>query len=76
MAAIPLGYIESSGRPYGLHAIASAHQEAKLVRFMAACERVFPRRQVPDLEACAKARKEDRLFSSALVMICNALYRG
>ncbi|EEU40698.1 uncharacterized protein NECHADRAFT_76112 [Fusarium vanettenii 77-13-4] len=56
MAAVPLGYIESSGRPYGLQAIAPAHQEAKLVRFMAAWERVFPPRRVPDLEACEKAR--------------------
>ncbi|RMJ11706.1 hypothetical protein CDV36_008675 [Fusarium kuroshium] len=57
MAEIPLGYIESSGRPYGLQAIAKAHQEPKLVKFMAACERVFPRRRVPDMEACEKARK-------------------
>ncbi|KAJ4226433.1 hypothetical protein NW759_005020 [Fusarium solani] len=56
MAAVPLGYIESSGRPYGLQAIAPAGQEAKLVRFMAAWERVFPPRRVPDLEACEKAR--------------------
>ncbi|KAM6533989.1 hypothetical protein FALCPG4_006928 [Fusarium falciforme] len=56
IAAVPLGYIESSGRPYGLQAIAPAHQEVKLVRFMAACERVFPPRRVPDLEACEKAR--------------------
>ncbi|WAO85009.1 Hypothetical protein NCS54_00224200 [Fusarium falciforme] len=56
MAAVPLGYIESSGRPYGLQPIAPAHQEAKLVRFMAAWERVFPPRRVPDLEACEKAR--------------------
>ncbi|KAJ4326972.1 hypothetical protein N0V84_002585 [Fusarium piperis] len=56
MAAVPLGFIESSGRPYGLQAVAQAHQEAKLVRFMAACERVFPPRRQPDLEACKKAR--------------------
>lgn len=56
MAEVPLGYIESSGRPYGLQAIAKAHQEGKLVKFMAACERVFPRRRVPDMEACENAR--------------------
>ncbi|KAI8723213.1 Amidase domain-containing protein [Fusarium sp. LHS14.1] len=56
MAAVPLGYNESSGRLYGLQAIAQAYQEAKLVKFMTACECVFPRRRVPDLEACKKAR--------------------
>ena len=58
MAAVPLGYIESSGRPYGLQAIAPANQEAKLIRFMAAWEQCFPPRRVPDLEACARARAE------------------
>ncbi|KAK7431184.1 hypothetical protein QQZ08_002224 [Neonectria magnoliae] len=33
MAAVPLGYIESSGTPYGLQAIAPAYEEAKLVKF-------------------------------------------
>ena len=56
MAAVPLGYIESSGRPYGLQAIAPAHEEGKLIKFMAAWERIFPPRRLPDLEACAKAR--------------------
>ncbi|CAM1505655.1 Fc.00g112920.m01.CDS01 [Cosmosporella sp. VM-42] len=56
MAAVPLGYIESSGRPYGLQAIAPAHEEWKLVKFMAAWERVFPPRRLPDMDACAKAR--------------------
>ncbi|KAF4513450.1 hypothetical protein G6O67_000720 [Ophiocordyceps sinensis] len=58
MAAVPLGYIKSSGRPYGLQAIAPAHQEKKLVAFMAAWERIFPPRRVPDLDACAKARAD------------------
>ncbi|KPM45951.1 hypothetical protein AK830_g653 [Neonectria ditissima] len=58
MAAVPLGYIESSGRPYGLQAIAPAYEEAKLVKFMAAWDRIFPPRRVPDLDACAKARAD------------------
>lgn len=58
MAAVPVGYIKSSGRPYGLQAIAPAYQESKLVRFMAAWEQVFPPRRVPDLDACAKARAD------------------
>ncbi|KAJ9137774.1 Amidase signature domain [Coniochaeta hoffmannii] len=58
MAAVPLGYIESSGRPYGLQAIAPANQEAKLIKFMAAWEQCFPPRRVPDLEACARARAD------------------
>lgn len=56
MAAVPLGYIASSGRPYGIQASAPAGQEKKLVRFMAAWEKVFPPRQIPDLDACGKAR--------------------
>ena len=56
MAAVPLGYMESSGRPYGLQAIAPANEEGKLIRFMAAWERIVPPRRLPDLEACAEAR--------------------
>ena len=56
MAAVPLGYIESSGRPYGLQAVAPAREESKLIKFMAAWENISPPRRVPDLEACEKAR--------------------
>lgn len=56
MATVPLGYIESSGRPYGLQAVARAGEEWKLVKFMAIWERISPPRRVPDLEACAAAR--------------------
>jgi amidase len=57
MASVPLSYIESSGRPYGLQAIAPANQEARLVEFMAAWESIMPPRRLPDLEACARARE-------------------
>ena len=56
MAGVPLGYIESSGRPYGLQAVAPANEEERLVRFMAAWESISPPRRLPDLSACEKAR--------------------
>jgi amidase len=56
MSTMPLGYVSSSGRPYGLQAIAQANAEGKLVKLMAAWESIRPSRRVPDLEACEKAR--------------------
>lgn len=56
MAGVPLGYVESSGRPYGLQVVARANEEEKLVKFMAAWESISPPRRVPDLLACEKAR--------------------
>ncbi|KAI9148400.1 Calcium-transporting ATPase [Paramyrothecium foliicola] len=56
MAAMPLGYIASSGRPYGLLAIAKANEEAKLVKLMAIWNAISSPRRVPNLESCAKAR--------------------
>lgn len=53
-----MGYVESSGRPYGLHVIARAHEEAKIVRFMSAWEQTFPARRVPDLDKVTRTRKE------------------
>lgn len=53
---MPLGYVSSSGRPYGLQAVAQANAEGKLVKLMAAWESIRPPRRVPDLEACEKAR--------------------
>nr|UMZ45363.1 hypothetical protein [Paramyrothecium roridum] len=57
MAAMPLGYIASSGRPYGLLAIAKANEEAKLVKLMAIWNAISSPRRVPNLESCAKARQ-------------------
>lgn len=56
MASVPLGYVENSGRPYGLQAVAPKNQEALLAKFMAAWELIMPPRRLPDLEACEKAR--------------------
>lgn len=47
LASIPFGYVESSGRPYGLHVIARAHEEGKIVSFMSAWENIWPVRRVP-----------------------------
>ena len=49
IASVPLGYIEYSGRPYGLQLIAKAAQEAILIRAMSAWERMMPTRRAPDL---------------------------
>ncbi|PVH86312.1 amidase signature enzyme [Cadophora sp. DSE1049] len=53
LASIPFGYVESSGRPYGWHVIASAHEEGKIVSFMSAWESIWPVRRIPDLAAAA-----------------------
>lgn len=57
MSTSPLGYVYSSGRPFGLQAIAPANQEANLVKFMAVWDSIRPSRRVPDLAACEKARQ-------------------
>ena len=36
IAAVPLGYVETSGRPYGAQLIAKASDEATLIRAMSA----------------------------------------
>ncbi|KAH9209837.1 amidase signature domain-containing protein [Leptodontidium sp. 2 PMI_412] len=55
LASIPFGYVESSGRPYGLHVIARAHEEGKIVSFMSAWESIWPVRRVPDLTAAERS---------------------
>ncbi len=49
IAAVPYGNVDFEGnhRPYGLFALASEHQDALLVEFMSAWERVAPPRQTP-----------------------------
>jgi amidase len=51
LASILFKYVESSGRPYGLHVIAKANEEEKTVRFMSVWKRTVEPRRVPDLEA-------------------------
>ena len=71
MAGLPLGYIESSGRPYELQVVARANEETKRVKSMAARESISPPRRVPDLMAYEKARrlmcswKEDKINSES-----------
>ncbi|KAH7386225.1 amidase signature domain-containing protein [Cadophora sp. MPI-SDFR-AT-0126] len=51
IAAVPLGYADFNGRPFGLVALAAEHQEAKLFNFMAAWEVTFgPRKPPPMLQ--------------------------
>lgn len=48
MANLPLGYARINGRPFGMCAIAGAHQEGLLIRFMSAWEQTFnTKRQLP-----------------------------
>ena len=49
IAAVPLGYIESSGRPYGVQIIAKANRGETLIGAMSAWERMMPARRAPDL---------------------------
>ncbi|KUJ15904.1 amidase signature enzyme [Mollisia scopiformis] len=49
LAVFPLGQMKFNGRPFGLVALTRAHGEDKLLRFMSAWEKTFPRRPVPDL---------------------------
>jgi Asp-tRNA(Asn)/Glu-tRNA(Gln) amidotransferase A subunit family amidase len=51
LATIPFRYVESSGRPYGLHVIAKANEEDKIISFMSVWERTVEPRRVPDLDA-------------------------
>ena len=42
IASLPVGYLDFNGRPHGLAAIASAHNEALLVQLQSAWEASFP----------------------------------
>ena len=42
VATVPLGNMEKNGQPYGFFVLASAGNEAMLLRFMAAYHRTFP----------------------------------
>ncbi|OCT46325.1 amidase family protein [Cladophialophora carrionii] len=44
---LPLGYLEFNGRPFGLVALASRHQEPLLIKVASAWEATFPKRQPP-----------------------------
>ncbi|MCJ1313133.1 hypothetical protein MMC25_006810 [Agyrium rufum] len=47
MATLPLSYLDENGCPFGLVAIARAHQEARLVQLQSAWEEVIGRRRAP-----------------------------
>jgi amidase len=49
IASLPVGYLDFNGRPHGLAAIASAHQEALLIQLQSAWEASFPARIPPAL---------------------------
>ncbi|KAF2837325.1 amidase signature enzyme [Patellaria atrata CBS 101060] len=41
LASIPFRYVKSSGRPYGLHVIARANEENKIIKFISVWERPY-----------------------------------
>lgn len=47
IASLPLGYLEFNGRPFGMAALASGHQEATLIKVQSAWEATFPARRPP-----------------------------
>ncbi|KAH8648117.1 hypothetical protein BGZ61DRAFT_542460 [Ilyonectria robusta] len=49
MAAMPLGYAEYNGRPFGLLALAGKHQEAKVLTLLNAWEGTFGPRKPPPM---------------------------
>jgi amidase len=49
VASLPLGYLDVNGRPFGLAAVAPAHQEQLLVQLMSAWEATFPARRPPPM---------------------------
>lgn len=51
LASIPFSYVESSGRPYGLHVITRANEEEKIIKFMDVWERIIGPRRTPNLDA-------------------------
>ncbi|KAL8750099.1 MAG: hypothetical protein Q9199_007284 [Rusavskia elegans] len=50
IASLPLGYLEFNGRPFGMAALVSAHQEATLIKVQSAWEATFPARRPPPRE--------------------------
>jgi amidase len=49
LATVPLSQMDFNGLPFGLVAVTTAHNEAKLLHFMSAWEKTFPARAVPSL---------------------------
>ncbi|KAF2108353.1 amidase signature domain-containing protein [Lophiotrema nucula] len=48
-ASVPLGYLEPSGRPFGLSFIAHPFREDTLLQLLGAFEATFPKRRLPPL---------------------------
>lgn len=47
IASLPLGYLDFNGRPFGMAALASGHQEGTLIKVQSAWEATFPPRRPP-----------------------------
>ena len=58
LASIPFNYVETSGRPYGLHVIAKANEEDKIIKFMSVWEKIIGPRRTPDLMRYESFRRE------------------
>ncbi|KAH8688628.1 amidase signature domain-containing protein [Phaeosphaeriaceae sp. PMI808] len=56
IASMPLDYLEYSGRPFGLAAIASAHDDATLIRVQSAWAATFGSFEPPPYEVFSPAR--------------------
>lgn len=50
MINLPLGYVNSYGRPFGMGVITTAGKEALLIKVMSAWEATFPSRRPPPIE--------------------------
>lgn len=58
IASMPLGYVENTGRPFGMAAIASAHKEATLIKVQSAWDRTIGRFHPPPYDVFNPGRVE------------------
>ena len=49
IATAPLGYLEDEDRPFGVAFFTTAEREDVLLRVLAAWEKTFPPRRIPDM---------------------------
>lgn len=64
---MPLGYLDFNGRPFGMAALASAHQEAVLIKVQSAWEATFPPRQPPPFDVFASESAYVAAFDPVLL---------
>ena len=67
---MPLGYLESNWRPFGMAALGSGHQEAILIKIQSVWEATFGPRQPPPIAIFASQMHGSAytaLFSQGLI---------